>query len=1087
MRVLLADVPRARRGLAALVPSGRPPAPGVHRRRARTRRAGLAGRTRARDATAGRRRDRDARPSACSTARTGWDAAAGRRPRRRHDRRRRSLTLAPTTGVERHRRDRLPDLLAWSCNDCTWWLGGPVRTPAARAVRRRVRRRGCTPPGPRRVAAGDVLVVVAAAHGCGTVRDPRRAHRHTCRRGASTPDAVGVAIAGGGCVVVSTDAAGSPTSTAAASSAGRRHLPAGRSGIAAARRTGTADRGPSGFCLPGRGCFDWRRPGRGVDRARRAHGSASRRPATYLQRRPRLGAPRLPLAPGPARRRPARRVPTLSRRRSPPPTAQPGGPSSRTPPTGSRPGRASLDVAAARRRRGAGPISASPDRRRPRTPGAAPGPAGPAAPHGPRRPCRRSTRRTRGRATSPSASSGSSTPGSSRSTTRSIAVAALLDADALPDDALGWLAGADRPRLRGGDAGGTPAQRCSPPLPTCTAAAAPRRACSTRCASRSASAPSSRSSAPTRPWGAVGRRRLGGVRLFGRSTARVRLGTSTPRPRRGWSPAATRTSTPSAPAPTASGCISPRRRCRPPRRHRPGRAASCAARSPPTSRRPSPSLGHPGFVTGLAGSGVDTRLSPPAPAVVGRIGRGASRRRRGRGRARGLALVGRQTVATIVNPRHHGGNAMAVTAPCARPPAPAAPPPAPAAPYPPHAGPHPHLPERPDKPCGCGCADGADGCGAIPELAPAALLPRPAAQRARPAARAGLPPRQGPAAQPAAARLGDRVRARRRGRPAAQAARTSATTDPTVAEVIVMPGAALDCRGDEIVVRHPRPVYVDRLLGEHELERLAEEPATVYLTLCFHETPIDPMRPLLAGGMRADPRLRARPDPRVLPDLRDASSRPTAGRRASRAAARAATPAWSSPRSPTSEPGEPLRDGAARPRRAAGAGAARAHRDRRDQLGARRHLHAATTPTRCSTTGLELWFSRGVRVATLTTGRRRADRASSPVPGARRRRTTSRASSSACPHDELHRPLHLRAAPPARRCSTATGCSITVRGDFILDECCRALDADHLGGGVPFARGPGRIGPPAGCPSRSARPGRRATASRAASSCPGST
>jgi hypothetical protein len=58
-----------------------------------------------------------------------------------------------------------------------------------------------------------------------------------------------------------------------------------------------------------------------------------------------------------------------------------------------------------------------------------------------------------------------------------------------------------------------------------------------------------------------------------------------------------------------------------------------------------------GFVVGLGRVGVDTTLISPEPAVVGRVGIGrhavvAS------GRARGLALVGRLTVPTPVNPRH---------------------------------------------------------------------------------------------------------------------------------------------------------------------------------------------------------------------------------------------------------------------------------------------------------------------------------------------------------------------------------------------------------------------------------------------------
>ena len=34
-----------------------------------------------------------------------------------------SLRLAPEPGVER-KPGTLPDLLAWSCDGCTWWLGG---------------------------------------------------------------------------------------------------------------------------------------------------------------------------------------------------------------------------------------------------------------------------------------------------------------------------------------------------------------------------------------------------------------------------------------------------------------------------------------------------------------------------------------------------------------------------------------------------------------------------------------------------------------------------------------------------------------------------------------------------------------------------------------------------------------------------------------------------------------------------------------------------------------------------------------------------------------------------------------------------
>ena len=67
------------------------------------------------------------------------------------------------------------------------------------------------------------------------------------------------------------------------------------------------------------------------------------------------------------------------------------------------------------------------------------------------------------------------------------------------------------------------------------------------------------------------------------------------------------------------------------------------------------------------------------------------------------------------------------------------------------------------------------------------------------------------------------------------------------AVVIVHPGAAIDCNGNEIVVRHPRRVVVDALLDEHQRKALSAEPGAVYLSLCYHEELIEPTRPLLAA------------------------------------------------------------------------------------------------------------------------------------------------------------------------------------------------------------------------------------------------
>lgn len=71
--------------------------------------------------------------------------------------------------------------------------------------------------------------------------------------------------------------------------------------------------------------------------------------------------------------------------------------------------------------------------------------------------------------------------------------------------------------------------------------------------------------------------------------------------------------------------------------------------------------------------------------------------------------------------------------------------------------------------------------------------------------------------------------------------------------LVITPGVAIDCPGNEIVVRHPRPVSLRRLLSPAELRHVHETPTTVYLTLCYREELIDPTRPLLLGGCDTTP------------------------------------------------------------------------------------------------------------------------------------------------------------------------------------------------------------------------------------------
>ena len=254
-----------------------------------------------------------------------------------------------------------------------------------------------------------------------------------------------------------------------------------------------------------------------------------------------------------------------------------------------------------------------------------------------------------------------------------------------------------------------------------------------------------------------------------------------------------------------------------------------------------------------------------------------------------------------------------------------------------------------------------------------------------------------------------------------------------------MPGAALDCRGNEIVVRHPRPVYVDRLLDEDELEALAEQAGD---RLPHAVLPRDADRPDAAAagrGMRAR-RPTCEHAPRSSSPTASArrSSRPTAGPACEPCCGACGDVCLELAAISDFRPGEPLTRGAGRPRGPARAGAARAHRDRRASTGCTGRPTAATTPTRCSTRDCGCRFSRGVRVATLMPGvveltgiESGAGRSASIVQHRGRVRRPAR------------RPSCTDRASPTARTTGETlqygdRLLVTVRGDFILDECCRA-------------------------------------------------
>lgn len=198
---------------------------------------------------------------------------------------------------------------------------------------------------------------------------------------------------------------------------------------------------------------------------------------------------------------------------------------------------------------------------------------------------------------------------------------ALFDAEALPDDALGWLGGliglgfeAEMPVRRRRDLiaaapdlyrrRGTPAG-LRDTLRIALGVTATFEELGTH-----------------RPWGAVGSARLGGVRLFGRSTARFRIGTS----RLGRAPLVAD----GDPDLDAVRSGEHRLRVHVPTLDEGGQRVDLdvvtrVVRSQtPAHLAVSVAQPHPGMTAGAALVGIDTVLLPPAPAVIGQPVSGTS-------------------------------------------------------------------------------------------------------------------------------------------------------------------------------------------------------------------------------------------------------------------------------------------------------------------------------------------------------------------------------------------------------------------------------------------------------------------------------
>jgi hypothetical protein len=325
---------------------------------------------------------------------------------------------------------------------------------------------------------------------------------------------------------------------------------------------------------------------------------------------------------------------------------------------------------------------------------------------------------------------------------------------------------------------------------------------------------------------------------------------------------------------------------------------------------------------------------------------------------------------------------------------------------------------------------------------------------------------------------------------------------PATTTLAVSPGAALDPGGNEIVVRNPRHVIIEKLLSAADHSALAATPDTVYLTLGYHEQPIDPTRPLLSAECEAVPACeygRVCETYRICASTTAPDPGPACEPCCGGAAGHGGEPHSQEmrnrePRSGEARGGEPCCEACEH-----GGGLLLATvndfqpgvavtADQLD-LDGRRGLaihnlaritevswvHGATYTREDATRmlqELEVHLSRPVQIASLHA--HVIDLTLIEGGGGRSAGMFAIEGAFVDPRPDTEQTLTSSftfASTSDESLQFGDRVVITIRGDFILDECCRALDANHVGGGVPTISNPDRPQPVAvpdtpHCPSR---------------------
>ncbi len=287
--------------------------------------------------------------------------------------------------------------------------------------------------------------------------------------------------------------------------------------------------------------------------------------------------------------------------------------------------------------------------------------------------------------------------------------------------------------------------------------------------------------------------------------------------------------------------------------------------------------------------------------------------------------------------------------------------------------------------------------------------------------------------------------------------------------VVVQPGLAIDCRGDEAVLRQPFKLDLWHALSAEDRKRVKSGHHQVWVSICYCERHVEPARPLYgdACGVPGDctyARIRETVTVKVT------AERPERPARCEPCFGDCPDPCVALARISEFRPGEQLK-----PLQIDNGARRMLTRHQLTTITGISFVHGATYSRDLATEvlqkGFEVRFSNKVRVDSLTDevvdilvyegGGGRAGNVYTK-PGRFEKFAAG---------DYVDRFVYKQRSD--ERLEHGDRVVIRVKADFILDECCRAVDGNHIGGRVPLLPGYDRFAHarPGSCAVSPRRPG----------------